>query len=119
MSPSMHGYFECSQTSAWDGCAKHRTMTPDRPTGPATAADTLRRAFIGSDRIDWQDKTPIQTLDNALADERAAERARIFAALPAALASVPREGAPCGDHYIWSEMPDAAALVAAIEKELR
>ena len=100
----------------------------DRPTGPATAAgDAL---FEWLDPLMWEtggDQMAAQFVDDIILIESeavAAERARIFAALPEALAKAFEDydlidfgtdphGFPVDDSTA------AAALVAAIEKELR
>ena len=95
---------------------------PDRPTGPATLAETRLRGRFGhllmvrADRHGTESASVV--LDEALNDARAAERARIFAALPAALASLLEPYSNNANATKDFAKAQAAALVAAIEKAL-
>lgn len=101
----------------------------DRPTGPATAYWTAEEAIkyaYNEGRQDAVDDFNAR-LDDLLAGERSAERARILAALPEALPPLMVNWPDRDDLRMWDQRlegwrPDwvaiAAALAAAIERVL-
>lgn len=71
--------------------------------GRNEAAERLRLAFLGAE-VDWQDKTPVQTLDEALATERRLTVERLLAIDPNRLAV-------CGQDGLAAWVPDARSIL--------